>query len=70
MQSVSALGDPFVESGPSDQIGKPFGTIPRLVQALDAIGYQAAITTRPGPSEPASSWWRRYFPTSGSATSS
>jgi outer membrane protein insertion porin family len=47
MQSVSSLGEPFIESGPSDRIGKPFGTIPRLVQALDAIGYQAAITTRP-----------------------
>ncbi len=50
LQSVSALGDPFIETGPSDRIGKPFGTIPRLVQALDAFGYQAAITTRPGPS--------------------
>ena len=42
MLSVSALGDPFVESGPSDRIGRPFGTIPRLSQALDAFGYRAA----------------------------
>jgi outer membrane protein insertion porin family len=49
MLSVSALGDPFIESGPSDKIGRPFGTIPRLTQALDAIGYRAAITTRPAP---------------------
>ena len=43
MFSVAALGDPFVESGPSDRIGRPFGTIPRLVQALDAVGYRAAL---------------------------
>jgi outer membrane protein insertion porin family len=49
VQSVSAIGDPFVESGPSDRIGKPFGTVPRLVQALDAIGYRATVTTRPAP---------------------
>ena len=49
MLSVSALGDPFIESGPSDKIGRPFGTIPRLTQALDAIGYRTAITTRPAP---------------------
>jgi hypothetical protein len=45
--SVAALGDPFVETGPSDAIGQPLGTVPRLVQALDAIGYRAAVTTRP-----------------------
>ena len=28
MFSVAALGDPFVEAGPSDRIGRPFGTIP------------------------------------------
>lgn len=26
--SVAAIGDPFVSSGPSDRIGRPFGTIP------------------------------------------
>src|SRR5450755_4158138 len=45
--SVAAIGDPFVETGPSDAIGQPLGTVPRLVQALDAIGYRAAVTTRP-----------------------
>jgi outer membrane protein insertion porin family len=48
LQSVSALGDPFVEAGPSDRIGVPFGTVPRLVQALDAFGYRATVTTHPG----------------------
>ncbi|HSY38896.1 MAG TPA: POTRA domain-containing protein, partial [Polyangia bacterium] len=49
MFSVAALGDPFVEAGPSDRIGRPFGTIPRLVQALDAVGYRAALSTRAAP---------------------
>jgi outer membrane protein insertion porin family len=47
LASVAAPGEPFVEAGPSDEIGRPLGTIPRLVQALDAVGYRAAITTRP-----------------------
>jgi outer membrane protein insertion porin family len=47
LQSVATLGDPFVEAGPSDEIGQPLGTVPRLAQALDAVGYRAAITTRP-----------------------
>ncbi|HTB59419.1 MAG TPA: POTRA domain-containing protein [Polyangia bacterium] len=46
MFSVAALGDPFVEAGPSDRVGRPFGTIPRLLQALDAVGYRAALSTR------------------------
>jgi len=46
MVSVAAIGDPFVEAGPSDRIGRPFGTIPRLVQALDAVGYRAALSSR------------------------
>ncbi|HVZ87611.1 MAG TPA: POTRA domain-containing protein [Polyangia bacterium] len=49
LQSVSAIGDPFVEAGPSDKIGRPFGTVPRVVQAMDAFGYRAAVTTRPAP---------------------
>ena len=49
MFSVAALGDPFVEAGPSDRIGRLFGTIPRLVQALDAVGYRAAFSTRAAP---------------------
>jgi len=49
MASVAPAGEPFVPAGPSDLIGQPLGTVPRLVQAFDAIGYRAAITTRPGP---------------------
>jgi outer membrane protein assembly complex protein YaeT len=47
LSSVAAIGDPFVEAGPSDEIGRPLGTVPRLALALDAVGYRAAITTRP-----------------------
>jgi outer membrane protein insertion porin family len=46
LQSVAPIGDPFVESGPSDRIGKPLGTIPRLAEALDVIGYRAAVKKR------------------------
>jgi outer membrane protein insertion porin family len=45
--SVAPIGEPFIESAPSDLIGKPLGTIPRLVQALDSIGYRATIAPRP-----------------------
>ncbi|MES1209477.1 MAG: POTRA domain-containing protein, partial [Pseudomonadota bacterium] len=47
--AVVAIGDPFVPSGPSDLVGRPLGTVPRVVQAFDAIGYRAAVTTRGGP---------------------
>ena len=47
LASVAPVGEPFVESGPSDRIGKPIGTIPRLAEALNDIGYRAAVTTRP-----------------------
>ncbi|HSS38472.1 MAG TPA: hypothetical protein VLT58_06865, partial [Polyangia bacterium] len=43
--AVVAIGDPFVPAGPSDLVGRPLGTVPRVVQAFDAIGYQAAVTT-------------------------
>ncbi len=46
LASVTPIGEGFVESGPSDAIGKPLGTIPRTAAALEAIGYRAAITTR------------------------
>jgi len=49
MRSVSEIGDPFIDSGPSDKIGRPFGTVPRLAQMFDAVGYRAAITTRRAP---------------------
>ncbi len=47
LTSIFPVGEPFVESGPSDRIGKPIGTIPRIVETLDGIGYRAAITKRP-----------------------
>ena len=47
--SVAPVGEPFVESGPSDRIGKPLGTIPRLTETLDGIGYRAAVSKRPAP---------------------
>ena len=47
LTSVAPVGEPFIEAAPSDLIGKPLGTIPRLVAALDAIGYRATVTTRP-----------------------
>ena len=45
--SVSPIGEPFVESGPSDRIGKPIGTIPRVLETLDSIGYRATVTKKP-----------------------
>src|SRR5450432_1239527 len=44
--SVVAVSLKIKEAGPSDDIGQPLGTVPRLVLALDAIGYRAAVTTR------------------------
>jgi outer membrane protein insertion porin family len=34
-------GTRFVESGPADRLGTPIGTIPRLRQVLDVVGYDA-----------------------------
>jgi outer membrane protein insertion porin family len=45
--SIAPIGEPFVESGPSDRIGKPIGTIPRLAETLDGIGYRAKVTRKP-----------------------
>jgi outer membrane protein assembly complex protein YaeT len=47
--SIAPLGEPFVESGPSDRIGKPLGTIPRLTETLDGIGYRASVSKRAAP---------------------
>jgi len=44
--SIAPIGELFVEEGPSDRIGKPLGTIPRLVQALDGVGYRTKVTKR------------------------
>jgi len=46
LTSVAPLGEPFIETGPSDRIGKPLGTIPRLTEILDGIGYRAAVSKR------------------------
>jgi outer membrane protein insertion porin family len=46
LASVAPIGEPFIETGPSDRIGKPLGTIPRLAEMLDGIGYRAAVTKR------------------------
>ena len=48
--SIIPVGDPYIESGPSDLIGKPIGTVPRLVEVLDSIGYHATVTKRPAGS--------------------
>lgn len=46
--AVSPPGTPFVPSGPADQVGgKPIGTVPRLRQAFEQIGYRADVATRP-----------------------
>ena len=47
--SVAAPGEPFVESGPSDTIGRPLGTVPRLADTFDAIGYRATVSSRAAP---------------------
>jgi outer membrane protein insertion porin family len=46
LASIAPIGEPFVESGPSDRIGKPIGTIPRLAETLDGIGYRANVSKR------------------------
>ena len=69
LQSVAPIGEPFIESGPSDRIGKPLGTIPRLAEALDAIGYRATVTKRAAPAA-ASRWSSSSSPTTASATCS
>jgi outer membrane protein insertion porin family len=47
MAAVAPIGEPFVPAGPSDLIGQPLGTVPRLARAFDAVGYHAVVTTRP-----------------------
>jgi outer membrane protein insertion porin family len=46
LESIAPPGELFVEAGPSDRIGKPLGTIPRLTETLDSIGYRAQVTKR------------------------
>ncbi len=47
LQSVARPGSLFIESGPADRIGTPIGTIPRVAQALDSIGYAAQVRALP-----------------------
>ena len=48
LESIAPIGSAFIESGPADRIGTPIGTIPRLTQSLDSIGYASKV--RPIPS--------------------
>ena len=45
LESIAPTGSPFIESGAADRIGTPIGTIPRLTQSLDSIGYGAKVRT-------------------------
>jgi outer membrane protein insertion porin family len=47
--TVAAVGEPFIPAGPSDEIGRPTATLPRLALALDAVGYRSKLETKPGP---------------------
>ena len=47
LQAFAGNAPPFVASGDADRIGKPIGTIPRLKDILQAIGYSAEITSLP-----------------------
>jgi outer membrane protein insertion porin family len=46
LTAIFPIGAPFVAAGPADRAGEPVGTIPRLRQAMDQIGYDAAVATR------------------------
>jgi len=46
LASIAPVGEPFVETGPSDRIGRPLGTIPRLAEVLDGIGYRSNVSKR------------------------
>jgi outer membrane protein assembly complex protein YaeT len=46
LASIAPLGEPFIETGPSDRIGRPLGTIPRLAEVLDGIGYRSNVSKR------------------------
>jgi outer membrane protein insertion porin family len=49
LQSVAPDGSRFIESGPADRVGAPIGTLPRLKQALEEIGYDAKLDVKPDP---------------------
>ena len=46
LASIAPLGEPFIETGPSDRIGRPLGTIPRLTEVLDGIGYRSNVSKK------------------------
>jgi len=46
LATLFPAGTPFVAAGPADQVGQPIGTIPRLRQELDAVGYDATVEAR------------------------
>jgi len=50
VDTVAPPGSPFVPSGHADRIGKPIGTIPRVREALLAVGYSAEIGQSPSGS--------------------
>jgi outer membrane protein insertion porin family len=45
LTGFASEGSPFVTSGDADRVGMPIGTIPRLKQILQVIGYAAEITS-------------------------
>ena len=47
LAALFPVGSPFVASGPADTVGQPVGTIPRLRDELDAVGYDAVIEAKP-----------------------
>ena len=46
LASIAPVGEPFIETGPSDRIGRPLGTIPRLTEVLDGIGYRSIVSKK------------------------
>ena len=46
LASIAPVGEPFIETGPSDRIGRPLGTIPRLAEVLDGIGYRSNVSKK------------------------
>ena len=63
-----AVGEPFIETGPSDRIGRPLGTIPRLTEC-----WTASVTVhrqQEGRAAAASRWSSSSSRTTASVTSS
>jgi outer membrane protein insertion porin family len=47
LADIASSDSPFVPSGDADLAGVPIGTVPRIKQALAAIGYTADVVTVP-----------------------